>query len=293
MPVSKARRMADAARADLRTTLASDLTLFDRVHDAVESLMTSGVLYVQFPRGVNAPTLDLALGLVAKSYKTMRAVRATCLEGCGEDAMILLRSQFESMLAVLYILQRDTRRRSMLYVAHGHYRRLVQLREITRTRGQKRAISKASIRQQQDLVQAYESELGADAVKAVRSHWGGQGGLESVAKRVGRGYWRRLYNSLYRTSSMHGHAGDAVQHYRYRTREDGVTVPVLSILPSEAAVRECLLAAASLSLSLVHRVDERFAIGRAAEWDKLAGQVNARYAAIRAAGGTHTSGAAG
>jgi hypothetical protein len=80
-----------------------------------------------------------------------------------------------------------------------------------------------------------------------------------------------------------------MEHYCYRTREDGVKVPVVLILPSEDLVPECLLSAASLALGLVHRVDQRFTIGRAAEWDELALQVNARYAVVRVAAATNAN----
>lgn len=187
----------------------------------------------------------------------------------------------EAMLAGLHILQRDTRRRAILYIAHGHCRRLVQLEEVARTPGQKRAACRADIQREREMVRHYESALGVEAVKSVRSHWGGPGGLEAVAKRIGRGYWRRLYNSLYRYSSFHGHGGDARHHFGYRTREDGAQDAVAFIVPSEAGVREALLTAASLALTLVKRVDERFSIGRATEWDELARQVNARFSPMK------------
>jgi hypothetical protein len=64
--------VADAKREALRATVSRELEVFDRVYDAIEGLLTSRVIHVKFPAGVNATMLDLQIGLLTKSCKTMR-----------------------------------------------------------------------------------------------------------------------------------------------------------------------------------------------------------------------------
>src|SRR5262249_52812870 len=63
--------------------------------------------------------------LLAKALKTFRAIRITALEGCGQDAAVLLRSLFETTSAGGWGLQQDSRRRALFFAAHAHVRRLV------------------------------------------------------------------------------------------------------------------------------------------------------------------------
>jgi hypothetical protein len=117
---------------------------------------------------------DLVTSILAKSCKTFRGIRAAAVAGCGQDASILLRALFESTVALLYILQRDSRRRAILFAAHQSQRRLVLIEATKKTPGQKRFFKNT-------LVTTAE-------VATVRKHWAGRGGLEAATTKLGRGY---------------------------------------------------------------------------------------------------------
>jgi hypothetical protein len=126
------------ARDDVRRAAASALELLDRVYELVESFVTAGPFEVTKLRGLRRGPIFLVLFLFAKALKTVRAVRAAALEGCGQDAMVLNRVLLETALAVTWILQRNTRRRGELFLAHQDQRVLVAVDAMAATPGLRR-----------------------------------------------------------------------------------------------------------------------------------------------------------
>jgi len=273
------RRDFEAALAAVRAEISTEVTSIDSTLALVETILTAGAIRFRNPRGLNSAVLDIVLALLAKGCKTTRAIRAVALEGAVEDVMVLLRSLYETALAVQWLLQRDTRRRAMLYVAHSEYRYLVQLREMANAAGQKRAVKASEIAEREALVAEYERVLGKDAVARVRKHWGG--GLEGVAKSLGLRVWRRLYNSLYRFTSHHAHAGDAQLHYHYRHDRGTQPRQVLGLLPSAGGLSHVLPTAEWLLLMSAKRVNDRLGMDREDEFNSALVKVNARMGEIK------------
>jgi len=142
----------------------------DDIYDVAESILTGGSITITKTRGLkNWAVIDTLMLTLAKACKTLRAIRAAALEGCGQDAAILLRALFETATAVLWILQRDTKRRVLLFVAHGDQRLLVMVEEQLKTPGLKRG-RKGQVAAAQAKVDQWLSLLSSADLSAVRKH---------------------------------------------------------------------------------------------------------------------------
>ena len=62
----------------------------------------------------------LVSAMFGKAGKTFRAVIELCCLGFGEDALVLLRSNINLMINLLYILFENSLERAGDYIAHGH-----------------------------------------------------------------------------------------------------------------------------------------------------------------------------
>lgn len=58
--------------------------------------------------------------LLAKSFKTCRAISILTSKGYGEDAIALLRTIFENYVNLAYIIQEDSDHRFELFITHAH-----------------------------------------------------------------------------------------------------------------------------------------------------------------------------
>lgn len=58
--------------------------------------------------------------LLAKSFKTCRAISILTSKGYGEDAIALLRTIFENYVNLAYIIQEDANHRFDLFITHAH-----------------------------------------------------------------------------------------------------------------------------------------------------------------------------
>jgi Family of unknown function (DUF5677) len=247
------------ALAAIRRDFRVEFELMDEVLAYVQGLLTRGKLMITKPRGLDDGIVTLVATILTKACKTFRATRAAVFEGCGQDASILLRALFESTIALLYILQRDSRKRAILYAAHEDQRKLVMVEMMANAPGQKRAVSKATRLKAQAKVAQWSALVGAAEVAAVRKHWAGPGGLETATKKLGRrSGWHRAYNSMYRYLSAFSHGSDANAHL-FVSKVTGA--PVLKLLPGSEELDRVPPMACMLLLVMSGRFDERLGLG--------------------------------
>jgi len=90
------------ARRDLARRLEERVREMDRMYDVAESILTSGQIRVK-GFGLSSGTVVVIMLLLTKALKTFRAIRVSTLEGCGQDAAILLRALFETTTAISWI----------------------------------------------------------------------------------------------------------------------------------------------------------------------------------------------
>jgi hypothetical protein len=267
-PQRKARRMTDHTRnveeetSDSLTSIAkefdADFKLMDEVLAYVQGLLTKGGLRFTNGRGLNIGIVYLAASILAKGCKTFRAIHAAARAGCGQDASILLRALFESTMALLYILQRDSRRRAILYGAHEAQRKLVLVEETRKTPGQKRFFKKADLEKAKARVDQWSTLVTAAEVASVRKHWSGRGGLESATKKLGRrSGWPRVYTMMYRYLSAFSHGSDSSAHI---FMANDAATPVLKLLPGTDELDRVLPMACMHLLAMAERFNQRLGL---------------------------------
>lgn len=201
------------ALAKVAKVFKADFALMDEVLGFVQGLLTRGALPITKPRGLNQGVLMITSGILAKACKTVRAIRVAAAVGSGQDASILLRALFESTIALLWILQRDSKRRATLFAAHEDQRWLVIVEEHRKTPGLKRVFGKNALAIAQANVDRWRKLLkNPSQVDSVRKHWFGSG-LRGATDALGyRSGWRRAYETLYRQTSAFSHGSDANAH---------------------------------------------------------------------------------
>ncbi len=247
----------EGARADLKRQFKSQFAKMDVVYSAAASMFKARGVKITKPRGLSHGTVTVIFLLLTKACKTFRAIRATCLEGCGQDAGILVRGLFETTLAVLWILQRNSRHRAVLFAAHQDQRLLVMVQEGARTPGLKRR-RKQYLKAAQARMDDWLTFLDADALSSTRRHWSGErGGLEAVAQKL-KGC-RVAYNSVYRMTSTFAHGSDPTQHAQFYER--GARGPVYKLLPGDAEVERCIVVSCVLLYAIVKRMNDRMGLG--------------------------------
>lgn len=245
------------ALSALATLFAEDVRLMDDVLAFVEGILTSGSLVIKKKRGLNEGVVYLAASIMTKGCKTFRAIRATALAGCGQDASILLRALFESTVALLYLLRRNSRRRAVLFAAHEDQRKLVLIEETKKTPGQKRFFKKADVEGARAAVHRWSGLVPLDDIKSVRRHWAGPGGLESAARSIGPG-WARLYTMMYRYTSAFSHVSDPSKHLFL---PKGTDVPALKLLPGGDELDRVIPMACIHLLSMAEQFGARLGLG--------------------------------
>jgi hypothetical protein len=235
------------ARRDLARLLEAPLRAMDRMYDIAESIVTSGSIQIR-GRGLSDGTVTVVMLLLTKALKTFRAIRASVIEGCGQDAAILLRALFETATAILWILQRNSRIRAKLYAAHADLRRMVMYQEQAKTPGLKAV---------QPLIDDWTAMLGKDRVDSVRKHWSGLGGLEATVRKIKS--WLVAYNTVYRETSSFAHGSDPAQHAMPMKAADGF--PILKLLPGDDECQRTMAVAVVLLHSIASDINKRFGLG--------------------------------
>jgi HEPN domain-containing protein len=238
------------------------LTRIDRLLERALAIVGEGGVTITKTRGVKPLVINVVFGLYAKACKTLRTVRMLGAGGFAEDAFVLARTLFETAVAVRWILQSASLRRSQMYIAHMLLRDEQLLAEWKKTPGLKRWATKKRVATARARLAVYEARLGSDVIASLRRSWSGRT-LEQTAKAVGV---QRVYQVFYRRASRPGHAADLPQHLAFAP--DKVTV--LKIGPGDFEALEEVLRMSYLSFwLLLRRVDRRFGLGHDSDLEAL------------------------
>ncbi len=233
----------------------------------VQGVLMGGALRITKPRGLNPGIVYVVASILAKGCKTFPAIRGAALEGCGQDASILLRALFESTIALHYILQRDSNKRAILYAAHQDQRRLVLIEQTRRTPGVKRFFTKAELARAKAKVAQWGQLVGQAETESVRKHWAGPGGLEAATRMLGpRSGWPRVYSLMYRKLSSFSHGSDLDDHM---FTIKGADTPVVKVLPGSDELERVLPMSCTLLLAMCSRFDYRLGLGIADRTEQL------------------------
>lgn len=253
----------ESARRTVADALSARLAEVDKVHDVVESIYHGKVRYIE-SADRNRGSVSVLLLLLTKSLKTFRAIRATCLEGCGQDAAVLLRVMFETCTAVKWLVQEQTGLRAKMLAAHSDLREVIMRREQSSTPGLE-AIGRAHLKQLEPLIEEWTIELGGATMKDLKRHWSGlEGGLCETATRLPG--WLTAYNSLYRGTSRPAHGADLGDHGTFSADKP---FPVFKLLPGTDDCDRVLAGAGVLMHEIASELDQWLELGKAAELDAL------------------------
>jgi len=182
-------------------------TQFERMnalHDVVVGMMTVPTWRPKRPKQYTPYVLTTIVGLLVKALKTFRAIQILLERGLYEDANALMRVLFETTMAGLYILQRDSQQRSQVFHAHSLSQFVKMLNHWKQTKGIKRKTKKAHI----DATKTGITRLmqGVPSTMDHEVHWSGKKGkLISVTKEL---KVEIMYALLFRFTSSVTHATD-------------------------------------------------------------------------------------
>ncbi len=214
--------------------------LFNKVEKLIESIEV-------FLRRLTTVTTTIerslllicSLGLFAKIFRTLKAIKILSDNELSEEAHCLVRVLVEATVTLKNLHKEDTEERSNKLLAFHH----ICLEKIVNARSSNASLSDVDSELNQ-LIQSKTDELkeeyGFDSYEEMRSKmWKGifKGNIEKAFKEVGLSDW---YDSLYRTASLNIHADDFLNYIE--TQSDGTHI----LLETNAIGTDKYLATAAL-----------------------------------------------
>lgn len=303
----------ERSRSEIAAVLKFHTVEMNRLLETALKLIPSSGFKATRSSRVDQIVVYTIIGLYVKALKTFRAIQVACEGGLTQDGISLLRVLFETTVAILFILQRNTRLRARLYHARIYVKHLALMRTWKTRRGLKRKATKAVIRGDEAalvkilngltalkrwpakhwygpklpaavkaLARARRSRTGVDAaerdaieaiVGALANHFSGR----SIWDAANALRWMTAYETLYRYTTFFGHAEDF--HHHVTIKDDGGMV--LKLIPAADGDTIQTMETASLFVwSVATAMDKHFSTGNAAVLEAvkpaIVDRVNAR-----------------
>jgi hypothetical protein len=239
--------------AEIARTYRTQLDAMAALHNAVMNMMTAGAWTIQKPRGIPRFVAETMMGLLTKACKTFRSIQILTERGLHDDANAVVRVLMETTVAIMFILQKSSKKRALTFHAYGMAQSLKMLNEWKKTPGLKRKATKAALKQATDGVAFYEKQLpvGTD----FKRHWSGKGSLKDALTAL-RG--DVMYATLYRFTSSISHGSDFGGHFEV----DPVSGEYIwQVEPTVQGFEAPTYAARQLLWMAAHRIDERLGLG--------------------------------
>ena len=222
------------------------------LHDAAISMLMVDSWRIGRP-GLDPVVIATMIGLLTKACKTFRSIHILCERGLHEDANALVRVLMETMVAVLFILQKKSRERARIYQAHGIAQGIKTLNEWKATPGLRRRATKRTIKQMTDALTVYMKGLptGTD----VKHHWSGKRSLQEAVRALRAD---AMYATLYRFTSSISHASDFGAHCEIESASGDW---IWEIEPRVQGFEVPSYTARELLWNLASRIDARIGLG--------------------------------
>lgn len=253
-PLSALPHEADVA-SDIATRYSASLDAMTALLVVVVNMLS--VDWEVPTRGLNRTVVFTVIGLLVKACKTFRSIQVLIERGLTADANALMRVLMETIVAILYILQKQSRQRALIYHAYSMSQSLKMLREWQRTPGLKRKAPKAAIEAAERELAEYQRRLPAGV--DVRGHWSGKPNLLH-AMRALRG--DVMYATLFRHTSSASHASDFAAHVEFDLT--GHMIFKLAPVADDDVIRRSGVGREVLWIA-ANRINERFKLGFDAE----------------------------
>jgi hypothetical protein len=223
------------------------------LHDTVLSMIAADRWTIRKKRWINPFVVQTMMGLLTKACKTFRAIQILCERGFREDANALVRVLMETTVAILFILQKRSKQRTLIYHAHGIAQSIKMLNEWKNTPGLKRKATTAMLKRANEELAEYVTQLPAGT--DVKRHWSGKPNLQEAVKAL-RG--DAMYATLYRHTSSISHASDFGAQFEV---DPTTGDPVLEIEPTVKGLEAPSYAARELLWNAANRTDQRLGLG--------------------------------
>ena len=238
--------------AEIATAFEANMQSMTDLHNAVVS-MFGGNWTVTKPRGIDVVVANAAAVLLTKACKTYRAVQILCAAGLGTDAGVAARTLFETMVAVMFILQKNSKQRARMFHASRGEQHLKMLNHMKATPGLKRQATKKMFAKAIDDRDTWRRQF--PATIDVKRHWSGLSNLEAAVKAVrGQG----MYALFYRHTSSFAHVADFRDHIDV-SEETGTIIyklePSLDHIDGQIVISRLML------WLIAARINERLGLG--------------------------------
>lgn len=203
-----------------------------------------------------SPKDGVAAYALTKGYKTHGAILQLCKSGYGEDAGILVRSLFELLITLLYIIDDSTEERAYRYMSYDWVMRK-KMFETTITNNPE-ILSKFNERRNSSKLDRELFEHVLDMAKKVEQKYAYKNGtwsdrdLRSMAQSVGRD---SMYDLVYRLYSQNTHSFARTMNDYARSTSEGIEY---SLAESENWIQEDLIAAFDCYSQIVEAVSKHF-----------------------------------
>jgi Family of unknown function (DUF5677) len=239
--------------AEIATKYRVELDGMTALHDTVVGMMTAGQWMIRKRRGVSPFVVKTTMGLLTKACKTFRATQILCERGFREDANALVRVLMETTVAILFILQKRSKERTLIYHAYSLAQDIKMLNEWKNTRGLKRKAPKAILKRANDALAGYVKLLPAGT--DVSRHWSGKPNLREAFKALRA---NATYATLYRYTSSISHASDFGVHFEVDPTTEDL---VWEIEPTAKGLEAPSYTARQLLWNAANRIDQRLGLG--------------------------------
>lgn len=223
------------------------------LHDAVIGMMSQSPWKIGKMRGLDRLTCETAIGLLTKACKTFRSIQILLERGLIDDANVLVRVLMESTVAVVFILQKDSRRRARIYHAHTMVQDIKLLNHWKTTSGLKRKASKEITKLTNDGLASWTKGLpvGTD----FKHHWSGKANFWEAAKAIRA---EAIYATVFRFASAKAHATDFAGHVEVDQASGDL---IYQIDPSSKGFAAPSHASRGLLWGAANRIDQRLGLG--------------------------------
>lgn len=152
------------------------------------------------------PKEGLATFTLTKAYKTHGAILLLCKEGYGEDSSVLVRTLFELMVNLMYVLKDPTDERAYRYYAYDWVLRDKMINAIEHTPEMMSLIEQREMHPKPGDETSKKihdmAKQANDKYKYKGTSWSDKS-IKEMAEEVGRG---KQYGTIYRLHSQHVHS---------------------------------------------------------------------------------------
>jgi hypothetical protein len=241
------------AITDIATTYRGELDAMTALHDAVVGMMSQTSWSIGKGRGLDRLTGETMVGLLTKACKTFRSIQILLERGLIDDANVLVRVLMENTVAVVFILQKHSRRRARIYHAHAMAQDVKMLNHWKTTPSLKRKATKEIIKLANDGLASWAKALPAGT--DFQRHWSGKASFLEAVKAV---HAEAIYATVFRFASAKTHVTDFAGHVEIERASGDL---IYQIDPCSKGFEAPSHASRALLWAAASRIDQRLGLG--------------------------------